>query len=77
MAIKMKPLDRPDLMHLNAAEGWLGLGNSLAADEELEKITPQNRAHPDVLEVRWEIYAKAGKWEQCLEIAAISETKPR
>jgi predicted Zn-dependent protease len=28
------------------------------------------RTHPDVLEMRWRIYAKAGKWDACLDIAA-------
>jgi hypothetical protein len=54
----MKKLSPPDSHHLKAAEGWLGLGNYLEANDELENIGPQMRAHPDVLEIRWEIYAK-------------------
>ena len=65
----MNPLEPPDLMYLNAAEGWLGLGDWREANEELEKIGPQNRAHPDVLEVRYEVYAKATKWDACVDIA--------
>jgi tetratricopeptide (TPR) repeat protein len=62
---------------LDAAEGWLGLGNPIEANEELERITPQMRAHPEVLCVRWKIYAEAKKWEQAAEIAKIiSETLP-
>jgi len=30
-----------DRHHLQAAEGWLELGNHLEANEEPEKITPQ------------------------------------
>ncbi len=41
----------------------------MAADEELDKITPALRAHPLVLLVRYEIYAKAKKWEGAAEIA--------
>ena len=33
------------------------------------RLTPKNRAHPDVLQVRWRVYAKAGKWDACLDIA--------
>lgn len=33
-------------------------------------IKAQLRAHPDVLKVRWQIYAMAKKWEATLEIAA-------
>ena len=57
----MKPLENPDLLHLQAAAGWLELGNHIEANEELEKITPKLRAHPDVLEVCWQVYAAAKK----------------
>jgi tetratricopeptide (TPR) repeat protein len=67
----MNSLKPPDLMHLNAAQGWLGLGNPIEANEELEKITARNRAHPDVLNVRWAIYAKAEKWGLAVEIAKV------
>ena len=66
----MKPLEPPDTLHLQAAQGWLELGNHIEANEELERITPQLRAHPGVLKVRWEIYAAAKKWEATLDIAA-------
>src|SRR5664280_998989 len=66
----MKPLEPPDSIHLQAAQGWLELGNHIEADAELDNITPQLRAHPAVLEVRWEIYAKAKKWDACLDIAS-------
>lgn len=49
--------------------GWLELGNYLEANEELEKITPQLRAHPDVLKIRYEIYAAAQKWNEAHTIA--------
>jgi hypothetical protein len=51
-----KPLEPPDSIHLQAAQGWLELGDHIEASEELEKITPQLRAHPDVLKARWEVY---------------------
>ena len=35
----------------------------------MEKVTPTLRAHPDVLELRWQIYAKEKKWEACVDIA--------
>lgn len=73
----MKKLEPPDSFHLEAAEGWLELGNHLEASEELEKITPQLRAHPDVLELRWQIYAKEREWEPCVDIAtAITQLAP-
>jgi tetratricopeptide (TPR) repeat protein len=63
------PLSPPDLFHLEAAQGWLELGSHTEANQELEKIKAQLRAHPDVLKVRWQIYAMAKKWEATLEIA--------
>src|ERR1035437_3751308 len=66
----MKALQPPDTLHLLAAQGWLELGNHIEANEELENITASLRAHPDVLKVRWEIYAAAKKWEAALDIAA-------
>jgi hypothetical protein len=70
-------LDSQNQRFLDAADGWLGLGNPLEAYEELERITPKMRAHPEVLCVRWKIYAAAKKWELAAEVArAISEMLP-
>jgi hypothetical protein len=65
----MQPLVPPDSFHLSAAIGWLGLGNWQEANEELEKIAPTLRFRPDVLAIRYEIYAKAAKWDIAAEIA--------
>jgi len=65
----VKPLGHPDCFHLQAARGWLELGNPLEANEELEKIAPALCVHPDVLEVRWQISAKARRWEACIDLA--------
>lgn len=66
----MTELQPPDSHHLTAAQGWLELGNQLEANTELENITAENRAHPAVLEVRWQIYAKEQKWDAALDIAS-------
>lgn len=74
MAINLNNTDR---LHLRAAEGWLELGCHLDANEELENIAAAHRAHPDVLELRWQIYAHAKDWTACLEIAsAITRMSP-
>jgi len=71
------PFELHDQRHLEAAQGWFELGNCIEATEELEQITPEMRDHPGVLEVRFQIYAKAEKWEYAVEIArAISERAP-
>jgi tetratricopeptide (TPR) repeat protein len=59
-----------DIHCLNAAEGWLELGNHLEAGQELDNITPEFRAHPIVLQMRWRVYSQAKKWDLCVEIAS-------
>jgi Flp pilus assembly protein TadD len=66
----MQPLDIADQRHLDAAEGWLGLGSYRDAQEELEQITRAMQIHPEVLQVRWEIQATAKDWPRALESAA-------
>ena len=39
----MTALEPPDSLHLQAAEGWLGLGDYAAANDELEQIAAANR----------------------------------
>lgn len=64
----MNELTPPDSHHLAAAEGWLELGNHVEADKELGKLSPETSAHPDVLEIRWQICAKEKKWPACVDI---------
>jgi len=65
----MKPLEHPNSFYLIAAEGWLELGDHLEANEELERISAELRGHPDVLQVRWRVFAAARKWGAAAEIA--------
>jgi tetratricopeptide (TPR) repeat protein len=65
----MKPLEPPDSHYVSAASGWLGLGSWQEAASELENVSPDAAAHPDVLEVRYEILAKAGQWELAADTA--------
>ena len=65
----MKTFPFPDNRHLEAAEGWLGLGNWKEATEELESIRTELRDHPFVLEVRYKIYEAAGRWKMALAAA--------
>jgi hypothetical protein len=65
----MADLEPQDLMHLNAAEGWLGFGNVIEADKELKQITPAMQRHPEVLARWYEMFAKAECWPKCEEVA--------
>jgi len=73
----MRALESPDIDHLRSAVGWLELGNYVEVDAELDEIASRLRAHPDVLKVRWRVYAKAKKWDVCLEIArTVTDLEP-
>jgi len=63
------PLPQRERHYLLAAEGWLELGNHLEAHAELDEITPTLRGHPDVLALRFQIYALARHWDDAVEIA--------
>jgi len=66
----MNPLANPDLLYLEAAKGWVILGDLEEANRELDRIPHNLQKHPDALEVRFDIYAKAEKWVVCMELAA-------
>lgn len=66
----MIALGPPDNHHLRAAEGWLELGNPTEAGAELAAIAPHAQAHPDVLEVRWQVLAATRRWQESLDVAA-------
>ena len=67
--MKFDALPHPNNLHLDAAEGWLGLGSGREAEAELARIDPAFREHPHVLEVRYQIAAQAGDWERAVELA--------
>ena len=73
----MKPFSPADARRLEAAEGWLELGNFLEAVNELDSLPPGCRKHPEALEIRWKIFAAGKQWNQCLEVAeAFTEAAP-
>jgi tetratricopeptide (TPR) repeat protein len=65
----LKELNFEDARRLRAAEGWLGLGDTTSAGDELKEITPEEQTHPAVLQVRYAIYAKRGQWDMVTEMA--------
>jgi len=66
----MKALEYPDLLFVEAAKGWIILGDLKEANRELDRVSRAEQTHPDVLEVRFLIYSKAKKWVVCMELAA-------
>jgi tetratricopeptide (TPR) repeat protein len=65
----MKKLEPPDSHHLDAALGWLGLGDWASANQELDKISPRSCAQPIVLQSRYQVYAAAKQWAMAAGIA--------
>jgi predicted Zn-dependent protease len=61
-------LDHPNIFYVQAAQGWLDLGNPAEAREELKHIEPAFAAHPAVLETRFQIAAQEKHWNEALEI---------
>ncbi len=51
----MNQLDPQDSKHVEAAKGWCELRAFQEASLELDKIAPKQRAHPSVLEARWQV----------------------
>jgi Flp pilus assembly protein TadD len=62
-------LEPPDSHYLNAATGWIELGNPAEAQHELERLSEEARRLPEVLEVQWNLHALARKWEAALRVA--------
>lgn len=65
----MQNLEPPENHYLNAAIGWLELGSLKEAKAEWGRIRPGLRAHPDVLEVWWQICAVEKNWQAALSTA--------
>jgi tetratricopeptide (TPR) repeat protein len=64
-------LQPPDSHHLNAAVGWIELGNVTEAKVELARIPASGRNHPDVLEAEWRIHAAERDWPAALDAARV------
>ena len=67
----MNKLEPPDNHHLNAAEGWLGLGNTAEAENELTKLSLAVLSHPEVLRIKYHLYEKTKRWERAAETAQV------
>ena len=68
----MNSLPPPDSHHLSAAIGWFELGNGAEALADIEKIRSKFKTDPAVLEITWQIHAKAKNWEKAIDTARIT-----
>src|SRR5688500_5659556 len=75
---RMNALTQTDRFQIDAAEGWLMLGNPIEAHEELEQISGDGSYHPAVLSMRWQVYAAARWWEAAFVVSkALCELAPQ
>ena len=58
----MSPIEPPDSHILNAATGWLMLGNAVESRAEFQQISATLREHPLVLEFEWRLLAAEKRW---------------
>jgi tetratricopeptide (TPR) repeat protein len=58
-----------DRHHVDAAQGWVDLGDWASAHEELENLSASTLAQPEALFIRWQVYALAGEWKRAVELA--------
>lgn len=73
----MNALTQAEQFQLEAAEGWLMLGNPIEAHEELDQIGGHSSFHPAVLSMRWQVYAAARWWEAAFVVSkALCELAP-
>lgn len=65
----MQELEPLDVHRINAACGWLELGNPVEARLELEAVSPEAQSHPAVLDTRWAVLAAEKNWDAAYEVA--------
>jgi len=65
----MTTLVPPDCHYLDAAIGWLMLGNAAEAWHEFEQIRPESRTQPMVLDFQWQWFSHEKRWQEAVEIA--------
>ncbi len=57
-----------DKFHVDAASGWIGLGDLASAREELKQISPEIKNHPALLLVQSELLFAEENWEPLLPL---------
>jgi hypothetical protein len=66
---RTKNLPHPNCYFLDAAVGWLELGNPAEALKELEQVSAEYQNDARVLEVKWQVFARTESWDRSLPIA--------
>jgi tetratricopeptide (TPR) repeat protein len=67
----MPSLEPPDNHFLDAATGWLMLGNAVESWREFEQIRPEARNHPAAVEFLWHYFAHEKRWLEAADVAGM------
>jgi Flp pilus assembly protein TadD len=62
----MSPLEPPDNHFLDAATGWLMLGNLVESRIEFQQVHPSLSEHPLVLDFEWRLLAQEERWSDAV-----------
>jgi hypothetical protein len=69
--VATKKFSRSDRLAVDAATGWIMLGNADEAWDELEKVSKGGRRVPEALELEWSIHAARKEWQPALAVAEV------
>jgi tetratricopeptide (TPR) repeat protein len=67
-------IEPPDTHFLDAAVGWLMLGNPGEARAEYDQLSPECRQHPAAISVHWRILAAEKKWQEAVAVGEAQVT---
>lgn len=65
----MISLPHPDNIHFDAAQGWLMLGDTQSALDELARLQPASRSLPAIAEFAWTVHARRDDWPAAYRLA--------
>jgi predicted Zn-dependent protease len=65
----MNSLEPADHHRVQAADGWLRLGDLAQAEAELAALAPAVQEHAEVLQLRWTLASRREDWRECLRLA--------
>jgi predicted Zn-dependent protease len=67
--VLMRQLRFPDRHYLEAAGGWMLLGNLIEARVEVDQISPLGRLQPQAMLVRWQVYIRLAEVDHAHHLA--------
>ena len=66
---KTSQLEAADMYELMAIQDLVDSNNIASARERMEKLAPVKRCHPSALYLTYQIYSRAGEWNEAIQMA--------